>query len=292
MQTKQRVGIVGFGLLGQYLAKAILEDSKVSAKFELVFVWNRTLDKFTDCTSPSIPKELILEDLNDFPKREADLIVEVCHPQIIVDWGERFLQHADLLIGSPTSLADADLESRIRKAASHSFGVFIPSGALWGADDIEKMGSRGTLGKLCITMKKHPASLKLEGVLLEKLNSYANDLTNNDEFVIYSGPVRDLCPLAPNNVNTMACAALAGHNLGFDKVQARLVADRKLEGHVIDIDLEGKSEPGTPKEDVFSVHTSRYNPAKPGAVTGSATYVSFLSSLLRTQHRGCGVHFC
>jgi hypothetical protein len=28
-----------------------------------------------------------------------------------------------------------------------------------------------------------------------------------------------LCPLAPNNVNTMACAALAAHNLGFDKVK-------------------------------------------------------------------------
>lgn len=32
-----------------------------------------------------------------------------------------------------------------------------------------------------------------------------------------SGCVRDLCPLAPNNVNTMAAAALAAHNLGLTK---------------------------------------------------------------------------
>ena len=40
-----------------------------------------------------------------------------------------------------------------------------------------------------------------------------------------TGPVRELCPLAPNNVNTMACAAIAAHNLGFDGVVGCLVAD-------------------------------------------------------------------
>lgn len=38
------------------------------------------------------------------------------------------------------------------------------------------------------------------------------------EVVLYEGSVRELCPMAPNNVNTMAAAAIAGHNLGFDKV--------------------------------------------------------------------------
>ena len=36
----------------------------------------------------------------------------------------------------------------------------------------------------------------------------------------------------------------------------------------------------------------RRNPASPGAVTGSATYASFLSSLLRVGGRGAGVHLC
>ena len=43
--------------------------------------------------------------------------------------------------------------------------------------------------------------------------------------VILPGPVRGLCPLAPNNVNTMACASIAAHNLGFDGVVGCLVAD-------------------------------------------------------------------
>lgn len=48
-----------------------------------------------------------------------------------------------------------------------------------------------------------------------------------------AGSVRELCPLAPNNVNTMAAAALAAHTLGFDGVRARLVADSRLMTHVV-----------------------------------------------------------
>jgi aspartate dehydrogenase len=36
--------------------------------------------------------------------------------------------------------------------------------------------------------------------------------------------VRELCPLAPNNVNTMAAAAVAASNLGFDKTIGCLIA--------------------------------------------------------------------
>ena len=46
--------------------------------------------------------------------------------------------------------------------------------------------------------------------------------------IFVTGPVRQLCPLAPANVNTMACAAIAAHNLGFDRVQGCLVADKRL----------------------------------------------------------------
>ena len=43
--------------------------------------------------------------------------------------------------------------------------------------------------------------------------------------VYASGAVRELCSLAPNNVNTMAAAALAAHNLGFDHVTGCLISD-------------------------------------------------------------------
>lgn len=186
---------------------------------------------------------------------------------------------------------DPVVEKKLRDLASKGpFGCYVPSGALWGAEDIQKLADRGNLGALSITMKKHPLSLLLEPPLKEKLDQYINsDIT--DEFIVYHGPVKDLCPLAPNNVNTMACAAIAGHNLGFSKVTAKLVADKKLEAHIVEIEIEGPSE-GKRPEEVFRVSTKRYNPAKTGAVTGSATYVSFLSSLLKAKGKGSGFHFC
>ncbi|XP_041379076.1 LOW QUALITY PROTEIN: putative L-aspartate dehydrogenase [Gigantopelta aegis] len=72
------------------------------------------------------------------------------------------------------------------------------------------------------------------------------------------GPVRDLCPLAPNNVNTMAAASIIASNLGFDNVIGCLVADPRLSFcHIVEIEVTG---PGS-YDNHFSVHTVRSNPA-------------------------------
>ena len=71
-------------------------------------------------------------------------------------------------------------------------------------------------------MKKHPDAFKLNGSLAE-MNSNVKD----SPVTLYEGPVRDLCPQAPNNVNTMAAAAIAASNLGLDVVVGKLVSDRR-----------------------------------------------------------------
>lgn len=71
-------------------------------------------------------------------------------------------------------------------------------------------------------MTKAPQSFRLEGRLRERLAAAVAEGTRS---VLYEGPLRPLCPLAPNNVNTMAAAAVAAPRLGFDGVRACLVAD-------------------------------------------------------------------
>ena len=44
---------------------------------------------------------------------------------------------------------------------------------------------------------------------------------------------KDVMSRPQNNVNTMACAAMAGHTLGFDHTIARLIADRRLTTHEV-----------------------------------------------------------
>ena len=48
------------------------------------------------------------------------------------------------MVGSPTALADAEVEATLRAAATkHS--LYLPAGAFWGGEDIKKMADRGTL---------------------------------------------------------------------------------------------------------------------------------------------------
>lgn len=81
------------------------------------------------------------------------------------------------------------------------------------------MADRGQLAALTVTMKKHPGSLKVLGDLVEPCRRAAEAGKGAGEAVLYDGPVRALCSLAPNNVNTMAAAAVAGHTLGMDGVR-------------------------------------------------------------------------
>ena len=147
--------------------------------------------------------------------------------------GAKFLSVCDFMLGSPTALADQETE-RMLAAAASQHGLYIPSGALWGGEDIRKMAERGTLTGLSVTMRKHPASFKLEGELRER-----NREVTDEAVVLYHGPVRQLCPLAPNNVNTMAAAAVAATNLGFDKTVGRLISDPGIPNwHVVEVRRE------------------------------------------------------
>jgi aspartate dehydrogenase len=202
-------------------------------------------------------------------------------------YGTHFLSVCDYVAGSPTAFADQAIETKLREAAAASLapGVYIPSGALWGATDLQKMDELGTLKALTITMRKHPGSFKLNDAELTRRCESAKE-AGAGPVEVYNGPARALCPLAPNNVNTIAAAALAAPSLGFDGVVGVVIADASLAAHIVEVDAVG---PGNPP---FTIRTVRDNPAQPGAVTGNATYNSFLSSLLRSGGRGPGFHFC
>ncbi len=58
----------------------------------------------------------------------------------------------------------------------------------------------------------------------------------------FEGPVRGLCPLAPNNVNTMAAASLAAYNLGFDGVVGVLACDNSYDVLCVTVERGGMGE--------------------------------------------------
>ncbi len=251
-----RVGIVGFGELGKYLLEKL---SELPDRFHVVFVYNRT----------PVQHPLWVASVT---AHKVDLLVEVAHPDVVRNLGLLHLG-ADLFVGSPTAFASgAPLE------IPPDVSCYVPVGALWGGEDILKLKS--SLASVKVTMRKHPEHLRSTvGAVRERLDEYMRDDSATGPAVLYSGPVRQLCPLAPNNVNTMACAALVG--LGFDETVGCLMADKQLtEHHVITVEVASKGG--------LQVTTERRNPAKLGAVTGQATFGSFFQSLLRAHSKPKG----
>ncbi|XP_073914150.1 aspartate dehydrogenase domain-containing protein isoform X3 [Castor canadensis] len=277
----RKVGVVGYGRLGQSLVSHLLAQGS-ELGLELVFVWNRDPGRMTG----RVPHSLQLHDLAALEERHPDLVVEVAHPQIIHESGAQILRHANLLVGSASALADQSTEQQLLEASHHwGHAVFVARGALWGSEDIARLDAAGGLQSLRVIMATHPDGFRLQGPL-------AAAHSTGPRTVLYEGPVRGLCPYAPQNSNTMAAAALAAPSLGFDNVIGVLVADLSLTNmHVVDVELRG---PPSSTGRSFVVHTHRENPAEPGAVTGSATITAFWRSLL-----GCcqlpsrpGIHLC
>lgn len=100
---KRKIGLVGYGELGKYLAHSILTDAKAKNTLEIGWIWNRSKSKIEQ--DEFIPKHLILENIQALKERPVDTIIEVCHPNIVAEYGELFLQNADFIVGSPTSFA-------------------------------------------------------------------------------------------------------------------------------------------------------------------------------------------
>lgn len=77
-----------------------------------------------------------------------------------------------------------------------------------------------------VEMHFHPRSLRLpSGSALRSINDdlLRQPVTCVEPRVLFDGPVRQVCSLAPNNVNTMATAALIG--IGLDRTIGCLISD-------------------------------------------------------------------
>ncbi len=286
MLKKKKIGILGYGNTGQFLSRKILNDTNLVQQFELIFIWNRSEIKHLEIDIPFLSGDLATH-LNTTLFNQVDLIVEVCHPAVIHQHGVALLSKANLFVASVTAMANHQTENMLKACLNqpnHKHSIFLPAGAAWGIHDIKKMAQLNTLDNLHITMQFNADALKLKGHLTQILINYKNDEQQIEPLVLYEGNVRELAALAPNNVNTMTCLALAANTIGLDKTQGKLIAQKNSDAHLVLIEVQGKNG--------FYVKTERYNPAKKGAVTGDETYHSFLASLQNASAKQQGIHFC
>jgi len=259
-----RVGLVGFGFIGAGLYRAIrVGDTK---GLEVAFVWNRSPDKLV-----GVSKELMLSDLAGFAERKPDLIVEAAHPDVTRRHGEAFLAQVDYMPLSVTALADDALRERLVAAAGHSgHHLILPQGALVGTDAL--LAWRHMWRDVTITFRKHPDNIDLAAV-----KRRAEDIKT--ETVVFDGPVREIAPLFPRNVNTMVTCALA--TVGIDRCRGRMIADPSLDHAVAEVEAWGT--------DGSYLTTIKRQPMV--GVSGTEMFQSTLRSVLKATGTGPTMDF-
>ena len=259
-----RVGLVGFGFIGAGLYRAI--STGACPGLGIAFVWNRSAQKLH-----GVSTEHVLDDLSRFAAAAPDLIVESAHPDITRSHGEAFVSSCDYMPFSVTALADDGLRERLTAVAKSSgHRLVIPQGALVGTDAL--LGWAHMWRDVTVTFRKHPANIDLG-----MINLRAGDI--RAETVIFDGPVRDIAPLFPRNVNTMVTCALA--TVGIDRCRGRMIADPGLDHAVAEVEAWGR--------DGSYLTTVKRQPMV--GVSGTEMFASALRSVLKATGAGPTLDF-
>ena len=255
--SKTRIGILGCGSIGGFLARHILGEGAADS-IELAYGFDGDEKRLQD-----IPADCRITTQPDLFARSADLVVEAAHADLLKQVALRIVERSDLLMFSITALADEPFRAALEQAAVKSGRkVFLPHGAMIGLDGLMDAGP--TLQSVTVTTTKSPASL---------------GLPPDQHAVVYEGSTRQACAKFPRNVNVHAALALAG--LGFDRTVSRIVADPAVSTNAHLVEVEGSGYR-------FRIEVSSQ---AGGKVTGAYTPQSALGTLQRICREGGGLRF-
>ncbi|MDG2110981.1 MAG: DUF108 domain-containing protein [Actinomycetota bacterium] len=205
------LGVIGYGFIGRHVAE---QAAAPGSGMQLAWVHNRTPDRLDE-----LPPTAVLADLRDIAKHPADLVVEAAHPEVTVNHGARILERSHYMPFSTTALVDDEVRGRlIHSAERHGSQLFLPAGALIGGDALTI--GRQNWREVRITFLKHPRNIDFT-------DSGFDSSSLDGPTTVFEGPVREIAPLYPRNVNTMVTAALLA--TGLDHCIGTLVADPSLD---------------------------------------------------------------
>ena len=208
-----KVGIVGCGAIGSFVARWL---SKADG-FELVSIFDTDREK-----ALKLSKELKInaaKDIDDFLKKDMDVVVEAASQQAVFDYAEKILKSGkDLIVLSVGAFADEEFYDKIKNLAIKlGRRVYIPSGALAGIDAIRSVADY--VEEVILVTRKNLSSF---GV--------------SEKGIVFEGNARKAARLFPRNLNVAATLGIA---VGFDKVKVVAIAE-EVEENIHEIIARGK----------------------------------------------------
>ena len=221
-----RIGLLGFGTIGQQVADLIAEGK--AGHTTLVAALVRSPSKVTPAVRARHPIPL-MTDAAQFLDTEMDLVVEAAGQEALGQYGEWVLR-ADkhLMVISVGAFADEALLARLTELAhERSRQVLIPSGAIAGLDAISA-AALGGLDEVTHTTRKPSRAFTAEQL---------KGAQPTEPLLLFDGPAREGVRLFPENVNVAAAVSLAG--LGLARTRLRVFADPTVVRNTHQVEVRG-----------------------------------------------------
>lgn len=253
-----KVAVVGFGAIGQELARVLRADSHL--QITQIVTTPLSTDHVRRIAAQLAPHALVLNELNVSPEHLPDLVAECAGHTAIVSHVIPALQAGiPCVVASVGALAQPDLFARLEDAArlGHT-RVQLISGAI-GALDALDAARMGGLDRVLYTGRKAPRSWK--GTPAEHVCELSQLIV---ACVVFQGSAREAAMAFPKNANVAATVALAG--LGLDRTEVQLIADPGVERNVhrleawgafghLELQMENLSLPTNPKTSALTVYS-------------------------------------
>jgi len=216
-----KVGIVGMGVIGTHVARAIEEGIPGVA---LAGVTVRSQAKAAGF------KALSLEGLI----RESDLVVEAATQAALRDFAPSVLGAGKHLMVLSVGGLVGSLEEWARLAEKHGCRILVPSGAIAGLDGM-KGAREGGITAVTMETRKPPRGLAgAPWIEEQKINLDAI----TEETLIFEGPATEAVRAFPANVNVVAALSLAGIGPSLTRIKLYAVPGQARNQHRITVEGE------------------------------------------------------
>jgi aspartate dehydrogenase len=208
-----RIGLLGCGNIGHIIA-AHARGFRIVALYDKCFDRAQELAKVTGATA--------YPEFTDFVAADFEIAVEAASVNAARSFAPEILTHnKNLVIMSVGALTDPEFLETLRQTArNHSRRIYIPSGAIFGLDNL-KIGRISPLKKLLLRTIKSPASLGISA---------------QERRVIFSGKAHDCIKAYPKNVNVSVAMSLAA---GQD-TDVELIVDPAIDRNIHELIIEGE----------------------------------------------------
>lgn len=225
---KLKIGIVGCGAIGSYIAKYCQKN--LADKIEIVALCDNLEPKAEALVKGLTGKVRVLglEKLVE----ASDLVVEAASKEAAASVAEKALARGKSLIIMSVGgiLGRDDLFGLAEKKKAR---IFLPSGALSGLDAL-KGAAVGGIKSVVLTTKKPPKGL-MGAPYLVKNNIDVEKISK--ETVIFEGSASEAIKGFPKNVNVAAVLSLAG--IGAQKTKIKIVVSPSCEANIHELEVSG-----------------------------------------------------